>query len=418
MSRAARWTSRSSAWAAGSPARRDLFAFWENVLAGRLRPGRGSGTRHRDGGATESVVAALEDAGLTPDDLERRTSRSSAAVTPPVPGPGDGSTGRRRPGDGRGRPGHPRGGLRRVRGPTTGRGRADPQAPGRRRRDGDRIYAVVRDVLDAASPMPARAMPAAGIGRADPGSPGALPSRAACRTCTPPGRGSTPTPAARRDRAGSTGLRRCSRSTRPPPTPRRSDAGNPGAMLRWETEAILLSAPDRAAWPIGRASSPTGSTDHPGGGAQGHRLHAQRAGEPAAVPCRLGLVVSSPADLCDRLGRAARRGWPTPPAASIRDGRGHLLLGRAAGRAGRRWRSFSPARARSIPACSPTSASTSPRCARCSTPPTASRSSRATRCRRASTSSAARVRATAELWTIDDGRQRACSRRNGRSTSS
>ncbi len=61
------------------PSAPDLFAYWENVLAGRdARPGRdGTETPPRDeddeaerSSVTDAMLAAFEDAGLTPDEID------------------------------------------------------------------------------------------------------------------------------------------------------------------------------------------------------------------------------------------------------------------------------------------------------------------------------------------------------------
>jgi acyl transferase domain-containing protein len=100
-----------------------------------------------------------------------------------------------------------------------------------------------------------------------------------------------------------------------------ADSLAPGALLHWETEAILLSAPDRAGL-IARARTLIAwLNSHPN--AVLKDIAAELAGANRRFPdgARLGLVASSPSDLAQRLAESLPR-LDDPSCRSIRDGRG------------------------------------------------------------------------------------------------
>jgi acyl transferase domain-containing protein/phosphopantetheinyl transferase len=114
-----------------------------------------------------------------------------------------------------------------------------------------------------------------------------------------------------------------------------ADAEVPGALEHWETEAILLSAPDRAGL-IERVKDLVGWLERrPNVDLKDVAYTINCVGEHPAGPERMGLVASSVADLTGRLRsllpRLEDRSWRT-----IRDGRGayyweHPLLGASGG---------------------------------------------------------------------------------------
>ena len=123
--------------------------------------------------------------------------------------------------------------------------------------------------------------------------------RASMRSASP---GSMPTP--------------CSRSTPPPPT-----AIGPAPFARWDTEAILFSAPDRAglieqvrellSWLKGNSRHTLLDV--------AYSLNSLREHPPDGA--RLGLVASSLPELTERLTSVLPR-LADPACRSIRDGRG------------------------------------------------------------------------------------------------
>jgi malonyl CoA-acyl carrier protein transacylase/phosphopantetheinyl transferase (holo-ACP synthase) len=100
-----------------------------------------------------------------------------------------------------------------------------------------------------------------------------------------------------------------------------ADGGGPGGRSRWETEAVLLGAPDRAAW-LDRARRLAGWLDRGEnlGVALKDLAHTINA-EHSAGPFRVGLVVETAAGLRDRL-RALVERLSDPSCRSIRDARG------------------------------------------------------------------------------------------------
>ena len=177
---------------------------------------------------------------------------------------------------------------------------------------------------------------------------------------------------------------------------RSADGDRPGALRRWDTEAILFSAPDRAR--LDRADSRAARA---GSRAIGDtrswtwltRSTASASTRPAGA--RLGLVASSPAELAERLDAlAGATGRPGVPIRPRRPGR--LLLGRAAARGRPRGPGVSLPRGRVAisRACSPISASIFPKSAVSSTRPTGSPATSARPCPPASTCSARSRRVT------------------------
>ena len=134
----------------------------------------------------------------------------------------------------------------------------------------------------------------------------------------------------------------CSRNTRPPPT-----AITPGALLNWDSEAILLAAPDRAGL-IERARELVDWLSQPRREALkdvAYTLNCAEAHQSGGA--RLGIVAATFAELSDRLSAAiAETARPRLPLDPRRPRR--LLLGRAAlsTPAARAWPSSSPARDR------------------------------------------------------------------------
>ena len=138
---------------------------------------------------------------------------------------------------------------------------------------------------------------------------------------------------------------RSSRSTRPS-----ADGDHARAVSsRWETEAILLAAPDRAR--LGRPGAGAARLARSRARTGRSRSRTWRTRSTRGTPegrCRLGLVVgvarrpARPAPRRDR--EAGEPGLPVDPRRPRR-----LLLGPAAGRARGRWRSSSPARGSQYP---------------------------------------------------------------------
>ncbi len=105
-------------------------------------------------------------------------------------------------------------------------------------------------------------------------------------------------------------------------------AGGPGAMLRWDSEAILIAAPDRAGL-VDRARSLLGwLRGKPDADLKDVAYSLNTAGLDG--PARLGLVVRSLDDLADRLEAASKK-LTDPACGSIRDARGAYFRDRAAG---------------------------------------------------------------------------------------
>ena len=226
-------------------------------------------------------------------------------------------------------------------------------------RDGDRIYAVIREVLGAAL---ADAVPGGARGghrRADPGSPGPLSSGAAAGLARRP----AVDPRRRRRASMRSGQRPwpCWRSTPPPPTPRPCPTPATPARCSAGTPRRSCSRPRiERPWPIGHAISSPG-------------WRITRARRSRTSPTRSTAPTSMP---------PAASGWawwprrrPTWPAGCPRFCRGWMtphvvrsataaapIIGTSPWASRVVWRSCSPARGRSTRGCSPTCASTSPRC--------------------------------------------------------
>ncbi len=99
-----------------------------------------------------------------------------------------------------------------------------------------------------------------------------------------------------------------------------SDSIAPGGFRRWETEAILLSAPDRAGL-IDRARALIAWLDRHRDESLKDVAATLNGGEHPPGSTRLGLVASSPADLSARLAATLPR-LDDPSCRTIRDGRG------------------------------------------------------------------------------------------------
>ncbi len=78
-------------------------------------------------------------------------------------------------------------------------------------------------------------------------------------------------------------------------------AGKGGALIRWDTEAILLSAPDRAGLADRARELVAWLDDNPCALLKDLAYTLNCGDEPAAGSVRVGLVTSSPADLAARL---------------------------------------------------------------------------------------------------------------------
>ena len=99
-----------------------------------------------------------------------------------------------------------------------------------------------------------------------------------------------------------------------------ADSDAPGALRRWESEAILLSAPDRAGL-IEQARELIAWLERVLGMNSGRRIFAQQRPESSPGGARLGLVASSLTDLGTRLTALLPR-LGDPKCQTIRDGRG------------------------------------------------------------------------------------------------
>jgi acyl transferase domain-containing protein/phosphopantetheinyl transferase len=93
----------------------------------------------------------------------------------------------------------------------------------------------------------------------------------------------------------------------------------PGCLWHWESECILLGAPDRSTW-LELARALTDWLDHEPDAALKDLAATLNIGQPA-YPFRVGLVASSLADLCERLSLVAAK-LADPSCRSIRDARG------------------------------------------------------------------------------------------------
>ena len=249
-----------------------------------------------------------------------------------------------------------------------------------------------------------------GDGRADQDGPGAPPSRPAADRGTPTG----PSPLLDRVRAGAARL-----AARPwihgdPATPRRAGS-TPSASPGSTPTPCSRSMPPRPTGSPPGAMPRLGDRGHPAGGRRSRgpgrpcaascarpareatprrrsrtspiTLNTERQAQAGRAPAGPGGGLAGGAR--PRIWKRSSRGCATPPAGrSAMPGASTSGRSRCGGKG--RSRSSSPAKARSIRGCSPTSARTSPRSAPCSTRPTASPASRARRCPRASISSAPR----------------------------
>ena len=331
------------------PGAPDLFAYWENFLAGRdgivdaaalkIVPGTVEAGEPAPFFSTDAAAAALADAGLTPDDLKGRrvkvvgdrrndlgsgllalekaasalaTREADLAIAGDVSIAADGP----------------------LSGVLVLKRHADAE------RDGDRIYAVVREVLDAGSSMIGRAMPAAGMAgliqaalalyhRALPTTPNgvarpwihadpAVPRRAGVSAF---GSGEIDAHALLEEHAASADAE---------PT---AGAGNPGALLRWETEAILLAAPDRAGLADRARELVAWLEHHPSDPLKDIAYTLNGADARAAGGARLGLVASSREDLAARLTALVPR-LDDPSCRAIGDARGTYYWDEPIGGAG------------------------------------------------------------------------------------
>jgi len=101
--------------------------------------------------------------------------------------------------------------------------------------------------------------------------------------------------------------------------PASADGDTPGCQLRWDSEAILLGAPDRATW-LDLARALDHWLDQGPDFALKDLAFTLNTGQPA-FPFRVGMVVTSLADLKARLHFLAQR-LADPGCRSIRDARG------------------------------------------------------------------------------------------------
>lgn len=108
-----------------------------------------------------------------------------------------------------------------------------------------------------------------------------------------------------------------------------ADGSNPGPQAAWDSEAILLGAPDRAAW-IARAGRLIAWLDNTDNQAVPLKDLAFTLSQDLSIePFRVGLVVKSPTELRDRL-EAVRKRVSDPACQSIRDARGTYFWDRPA----------------------------------------------------------------------------------------
>jgi malonyl CoA-acyl carrier protein transacylase len=297
-----------------SPGAPDLFAYWESLLSGRDSIPGSEDSDTKQLAANDPVAAALEDAGLSPDQLDGPRVAVAAlhdfgrvadalamqevdlAVVA--------------------------GGLieaeDRGRGALVLRRRADAE------RDGDRIYAVVRDAAGAASIAPSHAVAAmgtAGLIRA---------ALALHHRVLPPDlqaarpwiHGDPATPRRVGVKVGSGSVASDGLSVlEEHAASADAESGNPGAMLRWETEAVLLSASDRAGLADRVREVISWLEIHPDAELKDLGYTLNCADHDAAEGSRLGLVASSPADLAGRLSAVLAR-LEGPAGRPIGDGRG------------------------------------------------------------------------------------------------
>lgn len=293
----------------GSP---DLFAYWENLLAGRDAAGAAGSETDRCP-ASDVVASALEDAGLSPSIV---TAPRLALWCPAVRALAANEID-----------------LAVVSDEHTG---TDERAAGvvalilQRRadaeRDGRRIYAVIQDLLDAASPVPGDAVPASGLVEA---------ALALYHRVWPTDlhavrpwihAAATPRCAVVKTGDGCALLEEH-------PASADAEAGGPGAMLRWETEAILLSAPDRAGLADRVRDLIARLEEDPAAALKDIAYTLNCAEEEPAPGVRLGLVVSSKEELSGRLEAVLPR-LESPPGHPIGDGRGTYYWDQPLGDAG------------------------------------------------------------------------------------
>ena len=151
-----------------------------------------------------------------------------------------------------------------------------------------------------------------------------------------------------------------------------ADGDSPGGFRRWETEAILLSAPDRAGLAERARALSAWVGGHPHGSLKDVAYTLNCGDRPSAGGARLGLVASSLADLAEKLsGLLPRLADPACPSAG--DGRGTYHWDEPlCTPAPLPWLFSSREKARNTPGCWPTSASISPKSAGSSTLRTAS----------------------------------------------
>ncbi len=287
------------------PGAPDLFAYWENVLAGRAVA---AGPSHE----TDVVASAMADAGLTPADLDgRRVKVVGAGDIDPLAALELAARAL---------------GEREADLAVVGGGSIEAAVVLKRRadaeRDGDRIYAVVQEILDAGAPMIDRATSGSGMAgvieaalmlyhRALPTTSAERPEGTHAVTVRPwihpdpevPRRISTCARIVMEDHAASAD----------------AEPGNPGAMVRWETEAILLSAADRAGL-ADRARELIARLEHHPRAALKDIAYTLNCADDGGAR-RLGLVASSREDLTKRLNDLLPH-LGDPSCRAIGDGRG------------------------------------------------------------------------------------------------
>jgi malonyl CoA-acyl carrier protein transacylase len=296
-----------------TPGAPDLFAYWEQVLAGR-----GGASEPAAPGpvpVSEVIAAALADASLTPAAVEGPRIATLDALDRAMRALAAGEAD-----------------LIIVAGEVT---EADDRHPGAAalvlkrladaERDGDRIYAVVQEVLETTSYGPSPMSPS-------PELAGLIQAALALyhRVRPPDLHAARPWIHAdpdvpRRASVGAPGLAgpdtQIVLEEHSASADAEADAGNPGALLHWETEAILLSAPDRAGLADRARELVTWLDDHPRETLKDIAYTLNCGGEPDDAGARLGLVASSLDDLKYRLSALLPR-LSDPSRPAIGDARG------------------------------------------------------------------------------------------------
>jgi malonyl CoA-acyl carrier protein transacylase len=294
------------------PGAPDLFAYWERILAGRA--GASDPAAPGPAPVSEAIEAALSDASLTPaamEDLRVATLDAlDLAMRALAPGEADLAivAGDVAEADGR-HSGTAALVLKRL---------ADAE------RDGDRIYAVAQEVIETASYSLLTKKPS-------PDLTGLIQAALALyhRVRPPDLHAARPwihaDPAVPRrvsvDASLAGPYAHVVLEEHAASADAEADTGNPGAMLHWETEAILLSAPDRAGLADRVRELIAWLEGHPRSTLKDIAYTLNGDEDQAGGVVRLGLVATSPADLASRLGALLPR-LDDPSRRAIGDGRG------------------------------------------------------------------------------------------------